>query len=59
MDSNIKQYLKFYIYCIRLVFDILKTRRGFAYKSHRLASPQYSDAFIDWIVNLARLTLGM
>lgn len=39
------------IYCIKLVFDILKTRREFAYKSHRLASPQYSDAFIDWIVN--------
>jgi EC042_2821-lke REase len=39
------------IYCIRVVFDILKARPDFAYKSHTLASPQYSDTFIDWIVS--------
>jgi hypothetical protein len=39
------------IYCIKMVFDILNKRREFAYKSHRLASPQYSVEFVDWIVN--------
>lgn len=28
------------IYCIKKMFDILKTRPKFAYRSHRLAAPQ-------------------
>jgi hypothetical protein len=29
----------------------LKAYPKFAYKPHHLASPQYSDAFIEWIVD--------
>ena len=36
--------------CINRVFDILKDHPEFAYKPHRLASPQYSEAFVDWVV---------
>ncbi len=42
------------IYCIKKVFEILKMRPTFAYKSHHLASPQYSNAFIEWIVDDTR-----
>jgi len=39
------------IYCIKKVYDVLKAYPKFAYKPHHLASPQYSDAFIEWIVD--------
>jgi Putative DNA-binding domain len=42
------------IYCIKMVFDILRKHREFADKSHRLASPQYSNEFVDWIVDQYR-----
>jgi hypothetical protein len=38
------------VYCIKKVFDILAKRPDFAFKPHRLAAPQYSDAFIEWVV---------
>jgi hypothetical protein len=38
------------VQCIKQVFNVLKDHPEFAYKPHRLASPQYSDAFVDWIV---------
>jgi hypothetical protein len=38
------------VLCVKEKYDILKTRPEFAYKSHKLASPQYSDAFIDWLL---------
>ena len=39
------------ILCIKVKYDIFITHPEFAYKPHKLASPQYSDAFIDWIIN--------
>jgi Schlafen, AlbA_2 len=38
------------VQCINRVFNVLRDHPEFAYKPHRLASPQYSDAFVDWIV---------
>jgi hypothetical protein len=38
------------IFCIKKVFDVMTKRPDFAYRSHHLASPQFSDAFIEWIV---------
>jgi hypothetical protein len=38
------------VQCLNRVFNVLKDHPEFAYKSHRLAAPQYSDAFTDWIV---------
>ena len=38
------------IFCIKRRFDVLKSRPDFAYKPHPDASPQYSDAFVEWIV---------
>jgi hypothetical protein len=42
------------ILCINWKYDILNARPEFAHKPHRLASPQYSDRYIDWIVSQAR-----
>ena len=39
------------IYCIKKKFDVLKSRPDFAYKPHKDASPQYSNGFVEWIVN--------
>jgi hypothetical protein len=39
------------IFCVKHKYDILKSRPEFAYKPHRLAAPQYSDAFIAWLVD--------
>ncbi len=39
------------VYCIKTVFDVLKSHPEFSYQSHPLASPQYSNAFADWIVS--------
>jgi hypothetical protein len=39
------------IFCVKEKFDVLKSHPEFAYKPHRLASPQYSDAFIEWLLD--------
>jgi hypothetical protein len=39
------------IVCVKSKFDILKSHPEFAYKPHKLASPQYSDSFVDWLVD--------
>jgi hypothetical protein len=38
------------VQCIKRQFDIFKAHPEFAHKPHHLASPQYSEAFIAWIV---------
>ncbi len=38
------------VLCINRTYNVLKDHPEFAYKPHRLASPQYSDAYVDWIV---------
>jgi hypothetical protein len=38
------------IFCIKKKFDILNSHPEFAYKPHHLAGPQYSDAFVGWLV---------
>ncbi len=38
------------ILCINTHLDVLKARPDFAYKPHKLASPQYSDGYADWII---------
>jgi hypothetical protein len=38
------------ILCINSHLNVLKTHPEFAYKPHRLASPQYSDGYAQWIV---------
>jgi hypothetical protein len=38
------------IVCVKEKFDILKSHPEFAYKPHKLASPQYSDAFAEWLI---------
>ena len=42
------------ILCINGVHDVLKTKPHFAYKPHRLASPQYSNAYVAWIIERAK-----
>lgn len=42
------------ILCINTHLNILKARPEFAYKPHRLASPQYSDEYGRWIVEQYR-----
>jgi hypothetical protein len=39
------------IICINGEFDVLGSHPEFAYKPHKLASPQYSDQFVAWLVN--------
>jgi hypothetical protein len=41
----------FDITCVKAAYDILKKRPEFAYKPHRLSSPQYSTGFIEWLVD--------
>jgi hypothetical protein len=38
------------IRCVNKQIDALKKHPEFIHKPHKLASPQYSDAFIDWLV---------
>jgi hypothetical protein len=38
------------IQCIKKAFDVFKAHPDFAHKPHHLSSPQYSEAFVDWIV---------
>jgi hypothetical protein len=38
------------ILCINRHINVLKSHPEFAYKPHKLASPQYSDKYADWIV---------
>jgi hypothetical protein len=42
--------------CVNRLFDVLKTKPEFAYKPHRLASPQYSAAYAQWLVQQATAT---
>ena len=35
--------------CVSLKIDLLKTHPEFAHKPHRLASPQYSERYVEWI----------
>ena len=42
------------ILCINSYLGILKNHPEFAYKPHRLASPQYSDKYANWIVEQFR-----
>jgi hypothetical protein len=46
-DAKINQ---FDIQCIKSNLDIFKKHPEYAYKPHRFAAPQYSDAFVDWLV---------
>ena len=46
------------ILCINRKYKILKTRSDFAYKPHTLASPQYNQAYADWIVQQVRDDAG-
>jgi hypothetical protein len=39
------------ITCINKELDLLKNHPEFVYKPHKLASPQYSDAFANWLIN--------
>lgn len=39
------------ILCINTRLDVLKKHPEFAYKPHKLASPQYSDEYIKWIAS--------
>lgn len=38
------------VHCVRRIYEIDKTKPQYYYKS-KFASPQYSDAFVDWLVN--------
>jgi hypothetical protein len=38
------------ILCIKNKYDVMKAHPEFAYKPHKLASPQYSDAFVEWLL---------
>jgi hypothetical protein len=38
------------IYCINKHYEILQKQPQFAYKPHKLSSPQYSPEFVAWIV---------
>lgn len=42
------------ILCIHKIYDVLNAHPEFAYRSHPMASPQYSDAFVEWIVAQAK-----
>jgi hypothetical protein len=39
------------IYCINRVHDVLSKFPMAAYKPHKLASPQYSDEYVNWVVD--------
>jgi hypothetical protein len=39
------------IFCIKKIYDVLTKRADFAYRSHHLAPPQYSNAFIEWVID--------
>ena len=39
------------VMCVNRKYDVLKSRPDFAYKSHHLASPQYSSAYAAWLVD--------
>jgi hypothetical protein len=42
------------VLCINTYLNVLKAHPKFAYKPHRLASPQYSPAYADWIIEQYR-----
>lgn len=42
------------VLCINTHLNVLKARPDFAYKPHKLASPQYNDAYANWIVSQYR-----
>lgn len=47
--SGKKTINAYYVLCVRRVYKIDETKPQFYYKS-KFASPQYSDAFVDWLV---------
>jgi hypothetical protein len=38
------------IYCLRVVYDLERTRPAFLHRAFQRSSPQYSDAFVEWVV---------
>jgi hypothetical protein len=38
------------ITCIKFMYNVSKDHPEFVYKSHKLSSPQYSQEFVDWLV---------
>lgn len=47
--SGRKKINPYDVYCVRKVYKIDQTKPNFYYKS-KFASPQYSNAFVDWLV---------
>lgn len=47
--SGRKKITAYDVYCVRKVYNIDSTKTNFYYKS-KFASPQYSNAFVDWLV---------
>jgi len=41
------------ILCVNRRLDVLKSHPDFAYRPHKMASPQYSDTYIDWLIDQA------
>jgi hypothetical protein len=39
------------ILCINTHLDVLKAHPEFAYKPHKLASPQYNDSYAAWVID--------
>ncbi len=37
--------------CVKYAHDVMKNHPEFAYKPHKLSSPQYSQEFVDWLVD--------
>lgn len=48
--SGRKKVTAYNVYCVRKVYNIDHTKPNFYYKS-KFASPQYSDGFVDWLVD--------
>lgn len=44
----------FDLLCVNRKIDVLKARPDFAHKPHKLASPQYNDAYAHWIIAQAK-----
>lgn len=47
--SGRKKITAYDVYCVRKVYNIDRTKPNFYYKS-KFASPQYSDVFVNWLV---------
>jgi hypothetical protein len=40
----------FDVQCIKAKYDIFRNHPEFAYRPHKKASPQYSEAFVNWLI---------